>query len=231
MSIPILKTPEYNTVLPSGREVVYRPFLVKEEKVMLTIKESKNVKDILRVMKSVVSGCLLSGAKVDELTYNDTEHLFILMRCRSIGEEVEITHKCKECGKESPVSVDISNVGLSKPMPESDIVMLNDEVGVTIKALSVDAMTKVANTVESDPLETIQYIVRTIFNNESVYEFKDLSKEEKKEFVESLSLSQVKNIMEKLEEYPRCSIKVDVTCPHCGAKETINVEGLENFFT
>ena len=129
MSIPILKTPEYNTILPSGREVVYRPFLVKEEKVMLTIKESKNVKDILRVMKSVVSGCLLSGAKVDELTYNDTEHLFILMRCRSIGEEVEITHKCKECGKESPVSVDISNVGLSKPMPESDIVMLNDEVG------------------------------------------------------------------------------------------------------
>jgi Mg/Co/Ni transporter MgtE len=116
-------------------------------------------------------------------------------------------------------------------MPESDIVMLNDEVGVTIKALSVDAMTKVANTVESDPLETIQYIVRTIFNNESVYEFKDLSKDEKKEFVESLSLSQVKNIMEKLEEYPRCSIKVDVTCPHCGAKETINVEGLENFFT
>ena len=82
MSMPFLKTPEYNTILPSGREVVYRPFLVKEEKVMLTIKESKNVKDILRVMKSVVSGCLLSGAKVDELTYNDTEHLFILMRCR-----------------------------------------------------------------------------------------------------------------------------------------------------
>ena len=168
MSIPILKTPEYNTTLPSGKEVVYRPFLVKEEKVMLTIKESKNIQDILRVMNSVVSGCLISGAKLEDLTYNDTEHLFILMRCRSIGEEVEINHKCKECGKESPISIDISNVGLSKPIPESNQVMLNDEVGVTIQPLSVAAMSKVANTVESDPLETIQYIVETIFNNESV---------------------------------------------------------------
>ena len=231
MSIPILKTPEYNTTLPSGKEVVYRPFLVKEEKVMLTIKESKNIQDILRVMNSVVSGCLISGAKLEDLTYNDTEHLFILMRCRSIGEEVEINHKCKECGKESPISIDISNVGLSKPIPESDQVMLNDEVGVTLQPLSVAAMSKVANTVESDPLETIQYIVETIFNNESVFQFKDLSKSEKKDFVESLSLSQVQKIMDKLEEYPRCSIKMSVTCPHCGAVEEIHVEGLENFFT
>jgi hypothetical protein len=231
MSIPILKTPEYNTTLPSGKEVVYRPFLVKEEKVMLTIKESKNIQDILRVMNSVVSGCLISGAKLEDLTYNDTEHLFILMRCRSIGEEVEINHKCKECGKESPISIDISNVGLSKPIPESNQVMLNDEVGVTIQPLSVAAMSKVANTVESDPLETIQYIVETIFNNESVFQFKDLSKSEKKDFVESLSLSQVQKIMDKLEEYPRCSIKMSVTCAQCGAVEEIHVEGLENFFT
>jgi DNA-directed RNA polymerase subunit M/transcription elongation factor TFIIS len=231
MSVPFLKTPEFNTKLPSGKEVTYRPFLVKEEKVMLTIKESKNVKDILGCMVGTVSNCIVSGADIRELSYNDIEHLFILMRCRSVGEEVEINHKCKACGKESPVSIDISNIGLSKEYPESDVVMLNDEIGITVRPLGVDGMGKVAGIGEDNPLETIQYIVHTIFNSENVYNFADLNKKEKQEFVDSLSLSQVKQIMEKMAEFPRCSIKVNVTCPHCGEQEEINVEGIENFFT
>ena len=231
MALPILNTPEYETMLPSGISVVYRPFLVKEEKIMLTIKESKNPKEILKCMYNVVKNCLISGADAKDLGYNDVEHLFILMRSRSVGEAVEIKHVCEHCGKEFPLSFDISNVGLNKEYPKTNTVMLNETVGVTVKPISIVGMSQVITKIESDPLEVINYVIETVYTEESVTKFDGLSEDEKRQFLESLSLVHVKKIMSKFEEYPRCCIRAQSVCPHCGGTNEILVEGVENFFT
>ena len=231
MSLPFVLTPEHEATLPSGLRVTYRPFLVKEEKVMLTIKESKDSREILRCMKKVVESCLISGAEPSDLSYNDMEHLFILMRCRSVGEGVDMRHTCKSCGKDSDIKIDISNIGLSKEMPAETTVMLTESVGVTVTPIKIEGMMKIVNVVDKDPLSVLEYVVENVFNDQQVYKFSEMEAKEQKEFVESLSLGQVQKIMAKIEEFPRVCITTTATCLHCGATEELKIEGMENFFT
>ena len=135
MALPKLNTPEFTTTIPSGKSVRFRPFLVKEEKMMLMAKESISGEEVFDLVDRVVRSCVVDDTNVDDLSFFDVEHLFILMRVRSVGETVDVTRKCSSCGKSFPVSIDISKIGLSGEIPESNDIMLSETVGVTVKNL------------------------------------------------------------------------------------------------
>jgi hypothetical protein len=232
MSVPLIVTPEHQTVVPSGKTVIFRPFLVKEEKLMLTIKENQRTDEVMRVMKQVVSNCVIDDKfDVDKISYNDLEHLFVMMRARSVGESVEFPFSCKECDYEGATEIDITKIQLSRPVPEDDTVMLNESVGVKVKPVGVKGMAHLAKVADTDPLSMLNHVIEYIYNKEQMWKIDDMSQKEITDFVETLSLTQVQKIMGKVEEFPRCCIKDTVTCPSCQKQQEINVEGLENFFT
>ena len=232
MSIPLIVTPEHEANLPSGQTVIYRPFLVKEEKLMLTIKENQNPQEIVRVMKRVVGNCVITeGFDVDTISYNDLEYLFIMMRARSVGEMAEFPIKCEKCGYEGTSEIDITKIGLSKELPKDDTVMLNSTIGVKVKPVAVDGMAMLMKSADTDPISVLHYVIDSAFNDQQVWKFSEMTQKERDEFIENLSLPLVQKIMEKVEEFPRCCIKDQVICPSCGEMIDVYVEGLENFFT
>tara|TARA_E500000318_G_C3563186_1_gene214483 strand:+ start:1653 stop:2345 length:693 start_codon:yes stop_codon:yes gene_type:complete len=230
MSIPIIVTPKYETKIPSGEMVKFRPFLVKEEKVMLMMKESDSSKDIIRCIETVVQSCIEDETKVEELSYFDLEHLFIHMRSRSVGESIDINYTCDKCNKAFPLEVSIENLSLNKEYPEDVVVMLQENVGVEVQPLNSRSIEKYSGE-ETDILELSENVIKTVFNDQNVYHFKDFTKKERSDFIESLSLKQIQKIVEKMEEFPRCVIKQKCECKHCGEELDIEVEGLQNFFT
>ena len=231
MALPKLETPTYETQIPSGKLVKFRPFLVKEEKVLLMVKESKNTKDIVRAMKQIVGSCLEDATEINSLSYYDIEHLFIHMRARSVGEQIEIMHTCSSCGEDFPFSIDITKVTLSGPIPENKTVMVSDNIGVTVKPVSPESIAA-SDMNEFDRATTVvKDVIENVFTDSEVHKFSDFTQSERNEFVESLSLSSLQKILEKVEEFPRCQIKETRVCPKCGAKNEIVLEGIENFFT
>jgi hypothetical protein len=230
MSIPIIVTPKYETKIPSGKIVSFRPFLVKEEKVMLMMKESDSPKEIIGCIEKVVQSCVEDDTKVQDLSYFDLEHLFIHMRARSVGESIDINYTCEKCEKSFPLEVQIENLSLNKDYPKETIVMLQENVGVEVKPLSADSIGAYTGE-DTDVLSLSENVIKTVFNDQNVYNFNDFTKQEREDFIESLSISQIQKIIEKVDEFPRCVIKQSCKCTHCGENLDIEVEGLQNFFT
>ena len=199
---------------------------------MLTIKENQNPEEIVRVMKRVVGNCVITeGFNVDAISYNDLEYLFIMMRARSVGEMAEFPIKCEKCGYEGTSEIDITKIGLSKELPKDDTVMLNSTVGVKVKPVAVEGMAMLMKSADTDPISVLHYVIDSAFNDQQVWKFSEMTKKERVEFIENLSLPLLQMIMEKVEEFPRCCIKDQVMCPSCGEMIDVYVEGLENFFT
>ena len=199
---------------------------------MLTIKENQNPEEIVRVMKRVVGNCVITeGFNVDAISYNDLEYLFIMMRARSVGEMAEFPIKCEKCGYEGTSEIDITKIGLSKELPKDDTVMLNSTIGVKVKPVAVEGMAMLMKSADTDPISVLHYVIDSAFNDQQVWKFSEMTKKERDEFIENLSLPLVQKIMEKVEEFPRCCIKDQVMCPSCGEMIDVYVEGLENFFT
>ena len=202
MSIPLIVTPEHEANLPSGQTVIYRPFLVKEEKLMLTIKENQNPQEIVRVMKRVVGNCVITeGFDVDTISYNDLEYLFIMMRARSVGEMAEFPIECEKCGYEGTSEIDITKIGLSKELPKDDTVMLNSTVGVKVKPVAVEGMAKLMKDADTDPISVLHYVIDSAFNDQQVWKFSEMTQKERDEFIENLSLPLVLKLMEKVETW------------------------------
>ena len=231
MALPKLETPTYETQIPSGKLVKFRPFLVKEEKVLLMVKESKNSKDIIRAMKQIVESCIEDDTESKTLSYYDIEHLFIHMRARSVGEQIEVMHTCSSCGEDFPFNIDITKVSLSAPIPENTNVMISENIGVSVKPVSPETVAASESNDSDRATIVVKDVIDTVFTDSEVHKFTDFTESERNEFVESLSLSNLQKILEKVEEFPRCQIKATRVCPKCGAENEITLEGIENFFT
>ena len=231
MAIPKIVTPEYETVLPSGKTVKYRPFVVKEEKILLMMKESTDFKTIVSVMLKVVESCVISKIDVPNMPYADLEHLFVSMRARSVGETVDINWTCKECGERFPASVSVSKITTTAPYPKDTKVMLDKNLGVIVAPIPAKHMGSIASNTEANPIEVLHYVIESVFTDEGIHKFSDYDLKERVEFVESLSMEHVKNILEMVEMFPKSCIRETLICPHCGAEQEVVVEGLENFFT
>ena len=231
MDFPNLLTPEYDTTLPSGRNVKYRPFLVKEEKILMMLKETDEFSKVLTTMKKVVKSCLKDDISFKDMSYSDLEYLFIMMRAKSMGETVTVTANCDKCGKSYPCDVDVSLISTNREYPKDTSVILNDGIGVVVKPVSVDAMPVVAEYSEKNPISVLYFVIEAIVTPDQMHKFSEMTQDDQTKFIDSLTLPQLQKIMVKVEEFPKCAIKTKNICPHCGEENEIVVEGLENFFT
>ena len=231
MALPSIATPEFKTTIPStGQKITYRPFLVKEEKILLMAMEGNDQKEIEHAIKKILTNCILDDVDVDSLAMFDMEFLFLQLRGKSVGEVIElaVTHLEGECKHRTDIKVNIDDIKLSNIEQEKKI-MLTDDVGVMMKYPTM----KEAMSVEGENAEAVFEILAKsidyVFDMENVYN--EFSEEELVEWINGLNQTQFQKILTFFESMPKLSYEVSWKCKECGEDDTITLEGIQSFFT
>jgi hypothetical protein len=190
MALPKLETPTYELILPStGYKLKFRPFLVKEHKILLTMSEADN-NEIARIIRELVDVCTFKTLKIKELPHFDIEYIFMHLRAKSISETVEVVVNC-ECGEKIDTSFNIDQLKVVKPEGHSNKIMINNEIGIELKYPNIDDVVDVYATKDNQKvIDLIIKSIKAIYNQEEYWEASDQSKEELDEFVYSLTKEQ-----------------------------------------
>jgi hypothetical protein len=230
MALPKLNTPTFELTLPSnGSKVKFRPFLVKEHKVLLTMSEAEN-NEVARIIRELVDVCTFKQLNVDELPHFDIEYIFMFLRAKSIGESVDVIVNC-ECGEKIETSFNIEELKVDKPEGHSNKIMINDTVGVEMKYPNIDDVVGIfASDDNQKVIDIIITSIKAVYDADNYWETKDQTKQELEEFVYSLTKEQ----FDKLEKFfvtsPKIVQHIECDCPKCGKHNVSKLEGLQNFF-
>jgi len=237
MALPQLKTATYLTKIPStGKEVEFRPYTVKEEKVLMIAMESKDQKQTFRALKSVIKDCVQSDINLDKLTLFDFEYMFLQLRAKSVGELVDLKMKCQhdeECRGVTPVEIDLDEITVSE-MPETNVIHLDDKIGVTFNFPSLSIAEKYQEADMEKVTNVFDMIVdctESIFDEEEVYDCKNESRENINKFYESLSSTQFSKVSEFFSKMPTVEHTIDYKCVQCKEEQKVELKGLQSFFT
>lgn len=232
MALPKLETPTYELILPStGEKVRYRPFLVKEHKILLTLNDA-SVDEVTRMVKELVDVCTFKRLNVNNLPHFDIEFIFMMLRAKSIGENVEVVITCGNCNEKYDGSFNIEEqLTIEKKEPLDNNIMLTDKIGIQLKYPTFD---DVVDVFESDNVKEVFGLVKNsivgIYDDKNFYDAKDQTEEEITEFLESLTKDQFTSIEKFFLDSPKVVQEFDTTCTHCNHINHSRIQGLQNFF-
>ena len=238
MALPKMAVPRYTVELPStGEKLNMRPYLVKEEKVLMIALESNDPVQISQSVRTIIQTCFELDS-LDELTVFDIEMLFLQLRAKSVGEEMKIQIKCKgdECTTMNPLSINIDDIKVSKPEDSDGVILFGDEngVGVKMRYPSVDVISKI-NPENLGSVEGIMDLVvdciYTIFDNDNVYNAKTEKRVDLVEFIEGLSSEQFKLVQAFFQDTPSVSYSTSFLCSKCKLDNEVELKGLNSFFS
>ena len=238
MPLPKIATPTYELELPSTEQTVrYRPFLVKEEKLLVLALETEDTKQITNAIKSVLKSCVLTkGVKVETLPTFDIEYLFLNIRGKSVGEELEVKVICPDDEKtEVPITIDLDEVKVQKSEGHNKQLKLDDNLMMEMKYPSLEQFIKNnfdfndANQMEQS-FDLIGTCIDKIYSEDEVWATADCTKKEVKEFLESMNSSQFKDIEKFFETMPKLTHTIKVKYPKTKVESEVVLEGLASFF-
>ena len=238
MPLPKIATPTYELELPStGQSIIYRPFLVKEEKLLVLALETEDTKQITTAIKNVLKNCVLTkGIKVDQLPTFDIEFLFLNIRGKSVGEEIEINIICPDDEEtQVPVTIDLDDIKVQKNDEHTNQIKLDKDLMMELKYPSLEQFIKNnfdfndANAMDQS-FDLIATCIDKIYTADEVWAAADCTKKEIKEFLEQMNSVQFKEIETFFETMPKLSHKVKVTNPKTKVKSDVVLEGLASFF-
>ena len=238
MPLPTIVTPTYELELPStGKKVKYRPFLVKEEKLLVLALETEDTKDISTAIKTVLKNCIQTrGVKVENLPTFDIEFLFLNIRGKSVGEEVEVNLIAPDDEEtQVPVTISIDDIKIQKSKEHNSKVKLDDTLMMEMKYPSLDQFIKsnfdFTEEVSMDQsFDLIASCIDKIYNEEEVWSTADCTKKEVKDFLEQMNSMQFKEIEKFFETMPKLSHTLKVKNPNTNVDNSIKLEGLSAFF-
>ena len=238
MPLPRIAAPTYELELPSsGKTIQYRPFLVKEEKVLVIALESEDTKQITTAIKNVIKNCVLTkGLKIESLPTFDIEYLFLNIRGKSVGEELEVNIICPDDEEtQVPVTIDLDDIKVEKNEEHTNKVKLDDTLMMEMKYPSLDQFIKnnfdfKDQNAMDQSFELIASCIDKIYNEEEVWATAECTKKEVREFLESMNSTQFKKIESFFETMPKLSHTVKVTNPKTKVESDVVMEGLASFF-
>jgi hypothetical protein len=240
MPLPKINTPIYELELPSsGKKIKYRPFLVREEKILLMALESEDMKQITESVVSILSDCISSrGVKVQDLATFDIEYLFLNVRSRSVGESVEINITCPDDGTTSvPAEIDLDDISVKRDKNHKNIIKLDDKLSMKLKYPSLDQFIDTNFETNGDKSEIDKSMsmviscIDIIYDNEESWDASDCTKKELEEFLEQLNSRQFKEIETFFTTMPKLSHTVKVRNPNTKVESEVVLEGLASFFS
>lgn len=235
MPLPKLVAPTYDLQLPStGQKIKYRPFLVKEEKVLLLAMESEDEKQMINAVQTILKNCIQTKIKIDELSIFDIEYLFLNIRAKSVGEEIELNITCPDDGiTVVPVTLNVEDIKVEKSEDHERIISLTDTISLVMKYPSMEMFVQnnFTGTMKTeDVFEMASSCIDQVVEGEEVYEVKSFSKKEINEFLDSLDTSQFLKVQKFFETMPKLSHKITVFNPNTEVENEVVLEGLASFF-
>ena len=240
MPLPTIATPTYELTLPStGKKLKYRPFLVKEEKLLILALESKNQAEITNSVKDVLRECVITkGIKIDDLPTFDIEYLFLNIRAKSIGEDINLIVTCPDDKEtEVKVTVYVDEIEVVKSKDHNKDIKLDKDMTLRMKYPSLNQFVENNFDVEDTPQTTVNKTfqlvadcMETVFTKEDAWDSNDYSPEERMQFIEQLSSKQFKEVEKFFATMPKLSHTIEVTNPNTKKKSSIVLEGLADFF-
>lgn len=240
MPLPKINTPTYELTLPStGKKIKYRPFLVREEKILIMAMESENMTEITNAIVQILSDCILTkDVKVESLATFDIEYLFLNVRAKSVGESVDVNITCPDDGEtQVEMTIDIDSIKVQKTRGHKNIIKLDDDLSMKLRYPSLEQF--VENNFETaegtsevgQSLSMITSCVEMIYNSEESWEASDYSKQELDEFIEQLNTKQFKEIEKFFTTMPKLSHTIVVKNPNTKVESEVVLEGLASFFS
>jgi hypothetical protein len=240
MPLPKINTPTYELELPSnGKKIKYRPFLVREEKILIMALESEDMKQITDAIIQILSDCIQTrGIKVSDLSTFDIEYLFLNVRAKSVGETVEVNVTCPDDGETTvQMEIPIDDIKVQKSKDHKNIIKLDDNLSMKLKYPSIDQF--VENNFETNDetsdvnrsLSMITSCIDMIYDSEESWSAADCSKKELNEFLDQLNTKQFKEIETFFTTMPKLSHTIKVTNPNTKVKSDVVLEGLASFFS
>ena len=239
MPLPKINTPTYELTLPStGKKIKYRPFLVREEKILIMALETEDTEQITNAVVDIISGCILTkGVDVTKLATFDIEYLFLNVRSKSVGETVEVNLTCPDDDKTSvEMEINIDAIKVQKTRGHKNTIKLDDQYSMKLKYPSFDQFIESNFDTGSDnsdvdrSLNMITNCIEMIYDEEESWDASDSTKKELEDFIEGLNSKQFKTIEKFFETMPKLSHKVKVTNPTTGVESEVVLEGLASFF-
>ena len=236
MALPKLGYPTYELELPStGKTIKYRPFLVKEEKVLLLALESQDEKQVINAVKDLIKNCVVSRIKVEELPSFDLEYLFLKIRAASIGETIVMNVTCLDDNEtEVEAVININEVEVFKPEGHDPKIMFDEESGIVMRYPSMKQFVErefLQKDMKTEEVyEFIADSIDQIFQGEEVYDSGTTTKKEFREFVDSLTTKQFEKIQKFYTTSPKLRHTFTVVNPKTGKDSEYTIEGLQNFF-
>ena len=238
MPLPKISTPTYELVIPSTeKKIKYRPFLVKEEKILIIAMESEDTTQIANAVKDVIKSCILTrGVKVEELSTFDIEYLFLNIRGKSVGEEIEVNVICPDDEEtQVPVTINIDEIKIQRNEDHDNKIKIDDDIVLVMKYPSLDQFIKNNFDFENknamdQSFELIGSCIDSVCGEDEVWAAEDCTKKELNEFLESMNSSQFKGVEKFFETMPKLSHTVKVTNPNTKVESEVVLEGLASFF-
>jgi len=238
MPLPKISTPTYELEIPStGKKIKYRPFLVKEEKILIIAMESEDNKQIANAVKDVISGCIITrGVKVEELSTFDIEYIFLNIRGKSVGEDVEVLITCPDDNQtQVPTLINLDDIKVHISKEHKRDIDLGNDLVLRMKYPSMNEFIKSNfSSAESigvdDTFDLISSCIEQVYNEEESWNASDCTKKELSEFLEQLSSKQFKQIETFFDTMPKLSHTLKVKNPKTGVESEVVLEGLTSFF-
>jgi hypothetical protein len=235
--LPIIDYPTYTLTIPSnGKKVKYRPFTVKEQKLLLMALESDEESDMMNAIKQIIINCTMGKIDPEEIAPYDAEYIFIHLRGKSIGEVTQLSYKCKnnvgekkdkECGHIQQVELNINDIKLREIKEHNPLIEITKDVGFEMGYPSLDS-TKPDDT--ESLIDYLANVIKNIYDGDTIYKGKDLKHEELVEWIESLPQDILDKMVEFISTIPKLETDVHFKCDACGFEQDIHLEGLQDFF-
>ena len=240
MTLPKIDVPVYDITLPSnGKTIKIRPFVVKEEKLLLMAIESGDNENIIKTTKQVINNCIVSGdLDLEKMPFFDVDYLFIALRAKSIGENIETSYVCNnlvdgiKCGGTFDAVIDISNCVIEKKDDITMDISLSSKLSMKMKYPSYSIMKMISGSENNfqKKIRVISSCIERITNGDQTYSSKDFSKEELVDFIDGLTREQFVKLEEFVDNLPSFVIETNGTCPKCGFKHEIKYKDFTRFF-
>ena len=237
MPLPKINTPTYELSLPSnGKKIKYRPFLVREEKILIMALETENQKQITDAVVEILDACIMTrGVKVQNLATFDIEYIFLNVRSKSVGETINVNIICPDDEKTSvEVPIDLESIKVKKDKSHTNIVKIDDNLSLKLKYPSMEQF--IENNFEAtdetikNTMKVITSSIDMIFSEEESWNASESTEKELEDFIEQLNSKQFQTIEKFFDTMPKLSHKVKVTNPKTNVESTVILEGLAAFF-
>lgn len=232
MALPQLNVPKYELTIPStGEKIKYRPYLVKEEKVLMIALESQDESQLINALKDLVAACT-DGLNISKLSMFDLEYIFIKIRTKAVGETTTIRVPCESCETKVEVDVDL-DTGLKVSEGRDKKIPLTEDTGLIMKFPSVDDFYDITQSKDSEIDKVFKLIIRsidTIYSGDEVFDASTHSEKELISFIESLNSAQFLIVKDFFDNMPQASIDVEYKCQSCGHEHKMELKGMSNFF-